>query len=186
MTTPGVALPPAFSSLYRLFIRNTATAVLDDARSTKVLRMLYRPSFREAAVVIRRLQISDELPGHERRALQVWLSNWQDRVDNTLSFLSNSSLRRGIPHKVTRNLGKVVRSLEQSERVGPVKKIGRTWDPKDPYSVRERLTALTPDHSVTRQRLFQDEAIGTMVEAIRMAEGRNGVHLGRISTKLPL
>lgn len=79
-----------------------------------------------------------------------------------------------------------MRSLEQSGRTGPTKKIGATWDPKDPYSIRERVAAWSPDHSVTKQKLFQDEAMGTLVEAIRLAEGRSGVQLGRINTKLPL
>ena len=204
MTAPGVSLPSAFTSLYRLFIRSTATAVLDDPRSTKVLRTLYQPCFREAAGVIRRLQISENLPEQERRALQVWLSHWQNRgtrscpilslisiwwwnsVDHTLSFLSNSSLRRGIPHKITRNLGKVVSSLESTERLDPARKLGRYWNPTDPYSVRDKVAVWTPDHAATKQRLFQDEAMGTMVEAIRLAEGRCGLHLGRISTKSPL
>ncbi|KAI0077206.1 hypothetical protein K474DRAFT_1112489 [Panus rudis PR-1116 ss-1] len=180
----ATTLPPAFTSLYRLFIRSTATAVLNQSRSTRVLRKLYRPSFEEAAIAIRQLE-NQSLPAKKRADLTTWISKWQERVDNTLLLLANSSQKRGLPSDVIKRL---VRTKYRNEKVGylgPARKTGRKWNP--------RLNANSPEYdpersphtkrvsaAVAAQARFEDEAFNAMGEAVKMAEARSKLILGRI------
>lgn len=75
---PSSPLPPSFLSLYRLFLRSTAASVLNQAKATSTLRKQWRPTFTQAAGVIRLLK-ADNLPADQREALMCWLTRWETR-----------------------------------------------------------------------------------------------------------
>lgn len=68
-------LPPTFTSVYRLFLRASSAAVLHHKVATRHLRLLWRPTFREAARVIRTLQ-DPALGADERAHRERWLARW--------------------------------------------------------------------------------------------------------------
>ena len=75
MAITGHTLPPAFTSLYRLFLRAVKSSVLQNPAHTRHLRSLYRPTFEQAVKVIRELE-----NGHtEQEPLRKWLDDWQIR-----------------------------------------------------------------------------------------------------------
>lgn len=75
-TIPANKLPSSFTSLYRLFIRASSASVLHHRAATRNLRKLWKPTFREAAVVIHKLQ-SPTLEISERERLEEWRSVWE-------------------------------------------------------------------------------------------------------------
>ncbi|KAJ7579008.1 hypothetical protein C8J56DRAFT_796553 [Mycena floridula] len=93
------SLPPTFTSLYRLLLRTASASVLHHQAAKINLRRLYRPTFEDAAQVVRRLE---QKPGDP--VLENWLKLWNERMDNTLALLYTSSQSRGLPHRLTRNL----------------------------------------------------------------------------------
>lgn len=74
----GKPLPPSFTSVYRLFLRATSSSVLNHRSSTRRLRRLWRPTFSQAADVIRRLQ-SLSNTDKDAHVLTDWLKVWQER-----------------------------------------------------------------------------------------------------------
>lgn len=80
-----LSLPPSFTSLYRLLLRTTSAAVLHHKAANRYVRILWKPSFREAATVIHKLQ-SPTLSTAERAPLERWLSLWE----------SNSAYQRSL------------------------------------------------------------------------------------------
>jgi hypothetical protein len=75
-TLPAQGLPPSFTSLYRLFLRASSAAVLHHRAATRYIRPLWKPTFREAAVVIRRVQ-NPSLVSSEKAQLERWLCLWE-------------------------------------------------------------------------------------------------------------
>lgn len=75
-TIPANKLPSSFTSLYRLFIRASSASALHHRAATRNLRKLWKPTFREAAVVIHKLQ-SPTLEISERERLEKWRSVWE-------------------------------------------------------------------------------------------------------------
>ena len=75
-TIPARKLPPSFTSLYRLFLRTSSAAVLHHGPATHYVRTLWKPTFREAAVVVRKLQ-SPTLGTSEKAQLEKWHSRWE-------------------------------------------------------------------------------------------------------------
>lgn len=73
---PAHKLPSSFTSLYRLFLRASSTAVLHHRAATRHARTLWKPTFREAAVVIHRLQ-SPTLEISEKEKLEKWRCLWE-------------------------------------------------------------------------------------------------------------
>lgn len=73
-----MALPPEFTSLYRLFLRATSATVLHSGPATRGLRRLYRPSFQAAALTIKRLKSPDSDPKEEEN-LKGWLKEFDIR-----------------------------------------------------------------------------------------------------------
>jgi hypothetical protein len=75
-TIPVHGLPRSITSLYRLFLRTSSAAVLHHRAATRYIRPLWRPTFREAAIVNRRLQVPT-LGSSEKAQLERWLCLWE-------------------------------------------------------------------------------------------------------------
>jgi hypothetical protein len=75
-TIPAHKLPPSFTSLYRLFLRTSSAAVLHHRVATRYVRTLWKPTFRDAAVVIHKLQ-TPTLGTSEKEKLEKWRSLWE-------------------------------------------------------------------------------------------------------------
>lgn len=69
-------LPPSFTSAYRLFLRASSASVLHHRAATRYVRTLWKPTFREAAVVIHKLQ-SPTLGIPEKEQLEKWRCLWE-------------------------------------------------------------------------------------------------------------
>jgi len=69
-------LPRSFTSLYRLFLRASSASVLHHRAATRYVRTLWKPTFREAAVVILKLQ-SPTLGTSQKERLEKWRSRWE-------------------------------------------------------------------------------------------------------------
>ena len=196
----GKPLPPSFTSVYRLFLRATSSSVLNHRSSTRRLRRLWRPTFSQAADVIRRLQ-SLSNTDKDAHVLTDWLKVWQERgssfdiawsrrpthrvstVDNTLSILSNSSYTRGIPHKLTRNLASLYLSHAIANKPKHIKT--GSWNPHKDLTAYTPKTVISPqgrkrDAKEQASKALSDDAWGSLGSVIKMAEGRHGILLGRI------
>jgi hypothetical protein len=73
---PVPKLPSSFTTLYRLFLRASSASVLHHRAATGYVRTLWKPTFREAAVVTLKLQ-SQTLETPEREKLEKWRSRWE-------------------------------------------------------------------------------------------------------------
>ena len=71
-----MALPPSFSSLYRVLLRTSSAAVLHHESATRYVRALWKPPFREAATIVHRLQ-NPTLGTAEKAQLERWLFLWE-------------------------------------------------------------------------------------------------------------
>jgi hypothetical protein len=88
-TLPAPRLPHSFTSLYRLFLRASSAAVLHHRAATRYIRPLWKPTFREAAVVVRRLQ-NPTLGSSEKAPLERWLCLWELSSECQISVSSQS------------------------------------------------------------------------------------------------
>jgi hypothetical protein len=86
---PAPRLPQSFTSLYRLFLRASSAAVLHHRAATRYFRPLWKPTFREAAIVIRRLQ-NPTLGSFEKAPLERWLCLWELSSECQISVSSQS------------------------------------------------------------------------------------------------
>ncbi|KIM82415.1 hypothetical protein PILCRDRAFT_70613 [Piloderma croceum F 1598] len=179
-------LPPHFTSFYRLFLRATSAAVLHHSRSTRALRRVWRPTFHGAAEVIHRLQsCSRESP--KRKELESWLKLWNARMDSTLNLLYSSSQTRGLSHELTGNMAEIQHHyLKWAQRHfnGPWSIWKPQLDPTDPaYSPMHIIekSRQRGERKKQRQSVFDRNAWGALGEVVRMAEGRDGVSLGRMN-----
>jgi hypothetical protein len=199
-------LPPSFTSFYRLFLRATSAAVLNHPKSTRALRRVWRPTFHGAAEVIHRLQsCSQRSPEHKN--LESWLKLWNTRsmcfcklfikpgltlvssVDSTLNLLYSSSQTRGLSHELTTNIARF-QSNHLTWAHYHFYSVTSTWKPNmkptnpaylpmDTTKVKEKDRA--KDKRRQRHVAFERNAWGALGEVVRMAEGRDGVSLGRMS-----
>ncbi|THH15066.1 hypothetical protein EW146_g5359 [Bondarzewia mesenterica] len=169
------ALPPTFTSVYRLFLRASSASVLHHKTATRHLRLLWRPTFREAAKVIRKLQ-DDHINISERQRCEKWMSRWEQNIDNTLELLYNSSRSRGLPHQLTKNLSFLCfgyQKWQHDQLYGSTRK----WDPSP--EKHQKGSAPKPGQNIERGQ-FKAEAWGALEEVARMAEGTAGITLGRM------
>ncbi|KAN0130757.1 hypothetical protein V8E53_011432 [Lactarius tabidus] len=169
-----VRLPPSFTSLYRLLLRTTSAAVLDHKAATRYVGPLWKPSFREAATIIHRLQ-NPTLGTVEKAQLERWLCQWESSMDNTLALLSTSAQSRGLAHKLTRNLAFLNFGFRQYH-ANILYSTTRPWDPqqqeyKPPRKVRP---------AQIKAEKFDRQCWGALEETVRMAEGKSKLSLGRI------
>ncbi|KAI0785844.1 hypothetical protein C8Q75DRAFT_312049 [Abortiporus biennis] len=176
-------LPPAFTSLYRIFLRSISAAVLHTPRATRSIRQLYRQSFAEAASVIRRLQSCPE--SQEATQLEQWLTVWQQRADNTLSILYNAATSRGSPHRLISNLSNLHRTYLYSAARRPSD--AWTWNGQlSRTSVEYQPKVGRDEHKNNRKKepsKIENRSWVGLSEIIAMAEGRDKVLLGRVLEK---
>ncbi|KAH9833530.1 uncharacterized protein C8Q71DRAFT_773888 [Rhodofomes roseus] len=191
--TPTTRLPAEFTSLYRLVLRATAASVLNNGSATQQLRVLWRPGFDRAAEVLHRLQ-STPLAESERTTLQRWYGAWEARMDKTLSFLSNSARSRGLPHRVTRNMSHLLWSYRfytskvslwehDSSRPRWKPNLPQNHDAYKPHGLKPGTRLEDIQSRKARRADMNDEQWAALDEVILMAEGREGLSLGRITRR---
>lgn len=195
---PSRPLPPAFKSVYRLFLRATSASVLHKTWAVKSLRKLWKPIFVTAAVNVKKLESPEYSAEHEN--LRRWMLMWESRgvssciapncaadicsvVDNTMAMLYNSSHTNGLPHKLTRNLAQLSKNLSDARLTKR-----DIWVPNlDPSSSRYQVRAVVGSSDTVRinaekaRRKFDAESWSAIGQVIRLAEGRNGLSLGRVT-----
>jgi len=177
-TIPARKLPPSFTSLYRLFLRTSSAAVLHHRAATRHVRTLWKPTFREAALVVHKLQ-SPTLGTSEKEQLEKWHSRWELSLDQTLSLLITSAQSRGLAHKLTRNLSFLhfgFQKYQESTRYS----IKQAWNPQ-----QQGYKPVRQAHSSqTMAERFDGQSWGALEETVRMAEGKSGLSLGRMEFRL--
>ena len=176
------------ASLYRLFLRTTTSSVLYHKIATLNLKSLYRFEFRNAAAAVKKLEASTT--PQPQTHLQARLQQWNERADNTLALLYNSSLYRGLPHRLTHNLALFVLGHHQRRRFA--QKYSGVWKANlPPNSPEYKLPqARNPGQSggkkLTPRQQGEDalnvSAFNALDEVVRLAEGRNKIFMGRITT----
>ncbi|KAI0250058.1 hypothetical protein BJV78DRAFT_1275930 [Lactifluus subvellereus] len=177
-TIPVHGLPHSFTSLYRLFLRTSSAAVLHHRMATRYVRPLWKPTFREAANVIRRLQVPT-LRSSEKAQLERWLCLWELSMDRTISLLSTSAQSRGLPHKLTRNLSFLhfgFKKYQENTRYGPT----QPWNPRQ----QEYKPVRQARPSQIKAEIFDGQSWGALEETARMAEGKGRLTLGRMEFRL--
>ncbi|KDR75513.1 hypothetical protein GALMADRAFT_68608 [Galerina marginata CBS 339.88] len=170
-------LPATFRSLYRLFLRTSSAAVLHQRQARKNLRERWRPIFDVGAKVTQELQHKPADATHSWiRGREEWLRTWNIRVDHTLELLYASSQARGLPHRLTRNLGFMV----ANEKQRLIAKVTRStkWDPLNPRTVL-KAKEFKQIENRTKDEQFHENANGALDEVIRMAEATGTLTLGR-------
>ncbi|KAL1741750.1 hypothetical protein HDZ31DRAFT_44764 [Schizophyllum fasciatum] len=174
-----ISLPTTFKSLYRLTLRTASAAVLHHPHATRYLRQLYRPAFEDAIGAVTRLQAASSSP-HTRRditLLRNWYVEWGHRVDNALSLMYHASTARGLPHRLTRNLGLL--SFSERERLN--QRVFPLWRADGQQKTLGKAQRKTEKE---RAYAWTDQGAWSSVEQVaRMAEGRHGMSLGRIQVK---
>ncbi|KAI0821179.1 hypothetical protein BC629DRAFT_1587483 [Irpex lacteus] len=174
------ALPADFKSVYRLFLRASASATLHSGRGTRTLRQHWRPVFEEAAIKLCKLY--DPSCQEEHPQLRGWMHDWDRKIDNTLSLLYNSSHNRGLANRLTRNLSLLHVNVNRT----PTAHWKPNGPPDDPrYQVPEPAKSEKPKAAVQRRRDdLEKQTWNALGEVIRMAENTNEVSLGRIVKNL--
>ncbi|KAF8504646.1 hypothetical protein F5888DRAFT_1799329 [Russula emetica] len=171
-------LPPSFTSSYRLFLRASSASVLHHRVATRYVRTLWKPTFREAAVVIHKLQ-SPTLGISEKEQLEKWRCLWELSIDRTLSLLVTSAQSRGLAHSLTRNLSILhfgFQKYQAKTRYGST----QTWNPHQ----REYKPAVQTRPTQINAENFDGQSWGALEETARMAEGKSGLTLGRMEFRL--
>ncbi|KAF9558146.1 hypothetical protein CPC08DRAFT_24466 [Agrocybe pediades] len=170
-------LPASFRSLYRLYLRTSSASVLHQRQAKKNLAQRWRPIFDAGANVVRELQNKpkDASPAWVQ-SREEWLKVWNKRLDNTLQLLYTSSQSRGLPHRITRNLGFMVANGKDRALTKLVKL--PKWDPqkKTPPTSKE----LVRMEARRKEEEFHDNASKALDEVMRFAESYGpGLTLGR-------
>ena len=194
-TIPAHKLPPSFTSLYRLFLRASSASVLHHRVAARHVRKLWKPTFREAAVVIYNLQ-SPTLGTSEKERLERWRRIWELSsefqldilaqsskliivVDRTLSLLVTSAQSRGLAHKLTRNISFLHFGFQNYQTVTRYG-LPLNWNPhQQDYKPARQVRA-----SQIRAEKFEGQNWGALEETARMAEGKSGLSLGRMEFRL--
>ncbi|KAF8661484.1 hypothetical protein AX16_001321 [Volvariella volvacea WC 439] len=200
MTPQSLAtqLPQSFRSLYRLHLRTISAAVLHHRSARNNLRTLWRGKFDEAAGVYSRLvalsgsENQNEGPSttrvereREREKCEKWLTEWNKRMDNTLSLLYTSSQSRGLPHKLTRNLH-LLKFYTNADAKMRQRQVRRQWNPHlppDSSQYKPQPLSRKEQNKIERTKRwmeFDDRVWKDVEEVVRMAEGRDRLVLGKI------
>ncbi|KAL1687870.1 hypothetical protein GGG16DRAFT_127603 [Schizophyllum commune] len=162
-----------------LTLRTASAAVLHHPHATRYLRQLYRPAFDDAVAAVTRLQNASS--GSDKKEdiarLRGWYLEWGQRVDNALSLMYHSSTSRGLPHRLTRNLGLL--SFSERERLN--QRLFPVWRSDQPEKALGKALRKTEKEQAYART---DHGAWSAVEQVaRMAEGRHGMSLGRIQVK---
>ncbi|TDL22989.1 hypothetical protein BD410DRAFT_721915 [Rickenella mellea] len=179
-------LPAEFTSLYRIFLRGARVSVLNHGSRTRALRKLFRPTFEAAVGNMKRLDHLGPEQATERLELEAWLNTFNERVDKTLSLFHVSAISRGLPHKITKQLSYLslthTSGWAQRRHFPP-----RRWNPQLPPDSPEYKPPKFPtirvqnrERKAAQQHDIDDRGWSALSEVIRMAEGRDGLLLGRI------
>lgn len=198
-----VPMRAPLASLYRLFLRTTTSSVLYHKVATLNLKSLYRFEFRNAAASVKKLEAATTPQTH----LQARLQQWNERgtyarllhqyphcffnsspyvADNTLALLYNSSLYRGLPHRLTHNLALFVLGHHQRRRFA--QKYSGVWKANLPANSPEYKLPQVRNLGGKRSPRQQGEdalnagAFNALDEVVRLAEGRNKIFMGRMTT----
>ncbi|KAI0629710.1 hypothetical protein C8Q77DRAFT_303951 [Trametes polyzona] len=171
-------LPSTFRSLYRLFLRAASASVLAHPKATADLRKLWRPVFDNAAKTIRQLE-GERLPNDRHDVLTHWYLRWEERMDNTISLLYSSAVSRGLSHRVTQNMHRMVQAnATLREPARPLKKPWRGQLPPDSPEYKPKpLKPLTPTQMEMREIFSTSPRL--LGEVVGMAESWGGLSLGR-------
>ena len=108
-------------------------------------------------------------------------------VDNTLKLLYNSAVSRGLPHDLTKNLSLLVYRHERwwtDRYLAPLSPEWNPHRPPDPIDVSSPR-ARKRGEKRRRWREMDDRAWDAISEVVRMAEGRDGLSLGRVVATAP-
>lgn len=206
-TLPPQRLPESFRSLYRLLLRTTSASVLHRNSAVAGLRKIYRPDFEEAAVTINRLHSSNtRLTDLEKSRMIKWIEQWNINsmnfcpqlvnvivanvhrvlVDKTLSLHYAAAVSKGIPDKVTSNrlrLSKHYMHWLERRLYSPPK----PWKPDlGPSSAQYKPVVTTTKESkrsASESAILTANAWQPLDEVFKMAEGRDGISLGRVVYK---
>ncbi|KAI4293636.1 hypothetical protein K525DRAFT_281734 [Schizophyllum commune Loenen D] len=157
----------------------TFLLVLHHPHATRYLRQLYRPAFDDAVAAVTRLQNASSGSDKEEdiARLRRWYLEWGQRVDNALSLMYYSSTSRGLPHRLTRNLGLL--SFSERERLN--QRLFPVWRSDQPEKALGKALRKTEKEQAYART---DHGAWSAVEQVaRMAEGRHGMSLGRIQVK---
>lgn len=165
-------LHPSFTSLYRLFLRTVSASVLHQPRAVADLRALWRPVFKDAA----------------KQHNPEWLKTWDKRADRTLALLYSSAQSRGLPSSLTRNLVYLVHA--ETHRLRYSTRRYKPWSPQLPPTSPLYKPPQPPTQSQLNREAknknwaaMEDSGWAALSEVVRMAEGRDGLLLGRVSVK---
>ncbi|KAH9910990.1 uncharacterized protein BXZ73DRAFT_108311 [Epithele typhae] len=176
-------LPATFFCLYRLFLRTAAASVLHDRKTKKQLRRIYRPMFTEAGRRMHELQderLGRELGPGERAARVAWLAEWEERVDNTLSFLHTSAVARGVPHRTLRNF-RAMQLLNSHVFVNRARlPQGPVWSGQFPLDHLRYRSPKFPPFKPTSQDALATRGMHMLADTIGMAEAQGRLTLGRV------
>ena len=111
-------------------------------------------------------------------------------MDNTLSLLYVSATSKGLPHKITKNLARLEYENVKYKRRYMKGQTSR-WNPQlPPDSDYYKALPLTPKE-VNRKEKYQRQwdldarVLDSLQEVIQMAEARDGLILGRLTTVSP-
>ncbi|EKM53601.1 uncharacterized protein PHACADRAFT_260038 [Phanerochaete carnosa HHB-10118-sp] len=176
-------VPPEFKSVYRLFLRSLLRSVGNQYGPFSNLRRLYRPLFRTAARNIIKLDDAEREAQHAN--LRIWLQTWDRRVDGTLALLANASQTYGLPSTLLSNLALV--HLHVKLPFLPLHRRS-TWNS---HQAQDGTNYLVPDYrpgtretnrrlQELRWRQIDEDVYNPVGEAIKLAEGRNNLTLGRV------
>ncbi|KII95523.1 hypothetical protein PLICRDRAFT_662045 [Plicaturopsis crispa FD-325 SS-3] len=176
-------LPPSLRAAYRLFLRVSRAATLAQPPATRALRRLYRPVFRAAAR-------NAHLLYRGRKSRPHWQTIWDNRLDGTLSFLTRAAASRGLPHALTLNLLRLRTTHLAWTRAAFYKTRGR-WNPQSPPPAPSSPARASTSTNPAKQLREAKEARlarvnargwGALGEVVSMAEARDGLFLGRVSS----
>ncbi|KAG8876852.1 hypothetical protein FRB98_007004 [Tulasnella sp. 332] len=199
----------SINSVYRLVLRGASAAVLHHKTARDTLRKMYRPTFDDALQQLKRHR-DEQLQGKviESKGIEPWMSSWNQKMDNTLSFLLASATTRGVEHKVTRNLTQLAHF--RSRRLRDATRVRQSpWNPRLPSQVYSQVSSGLPlskkdkaiagphlvglikraeeaakkaggvqDDSAVKQAQFEDGLWNAIGHITKMAEERSGVALG--------
>lgn len=102
-------------------------------------------------------------------------------AENTFSLLCASATSRGLPSKVTRNIA----SLQRRHNYWTNDKYNRpsqAWNPSLPLA-EYREPKKPPRKRAGESDKLDEQAWNALGEVVRMAEGRDGLTLGRVKDK---